>query len=164
VKEFAGGDDAWPDAGATMQNITALWDMEYLKDCFQEELERRKTALFEQDWKLAEMEAARRVSTAVEHYTVCRSARCRRARRCVGNKALCKRASESELKPAELQRLVERLYIRIQQERRAAAYEGRPPCVTAAATSYHGQIDWALCVDAPRRNSLRRPANAGTTT
>jgi hypothetical protein len=121
-----------------MQNITVqhLWDVEYLKGCLQAGLERRKMAQFEQDWKLAELEAARRVSNAVEHYAACRSAACRRARRCVGNKAPCKRLSERELKPAEMQRMVERLYIRIQQERRAAAYEGRSPCVTGAVTNY----------------------------
>jgi hypothetical protein len=140
-----------------MQHITTqhLWDVEYLKGCFEEELERRKTAQFEQGWKLAEMEAARRVSTAVEHYAVCRSARCRRARRCVGNKAPCKRLSESELKPAELQRLVEGLYVRIQQERRAAAYEDRSPCVTGALADYQPwRSEWAVCVEAQRTNSL----------
>ena len=121
-----------------MQNITAqqLWDVEYLKDCFQEGLERRKTALSEQDWKLAKMEAAQRVSNAVEHYAVCRSAACRRARRCVGNKAPCRRLSETESRPAEWRRLVEGLYVRIQQERRAAAFERRPPCVTSAVKDY----------------------------
>ena len=121
-----------------MPNITAyqFWDVDCLKDRLQAELERKKTALFEQDWKLAEMEAVRRVSNAVEHYAVCRSAACRRARRCVGNKAPCKLLSETESKPAELQRLVEGLYVRIQQERRAAAYEGRPPCATRAVKDY----------------------------
>ena len=56
-------------------------------------------------------------------------AACRRARRCVGNKAPCKRLSETELEPAELQRLVEGLYAAIEHDARAAGYEGRPPCV-----------------------------------
>jgi hypothetical protein len=121
-----------------MKNITAppLWDVEYLKSRLQEELEAQKTAQCEQDWKLAEIEAARRLSNAVEHHAACRSAACRRARRCVGNKAPCRRLSKSELKPGDFEELVERLYLRMQQERRAAADEGRPPCVAAAAANY----------------------------
>jgi hypothetical protein len=121
-----------------MQNTTAhqFWDVNYLKDVLQAGLERKRMAQFEQDWILAEMEAVRRVSNAVEHYVACRSAACRRARRCVGNKAPCKRLSERELKPGEMYGLVEGLYIRIQQERRAAVYEGRPPCVAAAVANY----------------------------
>jgi hypothetical protein len=138
VKEFAGSDDACLEEGATMQNFTAqqLWDVDYLKGCQQAGLERRKTAQFEQDWSLAVAEAVRRVSNAVEHYAVCRSAACRRARRCVGNTIPCTLLSESELKPGEMQRLINRLYVRIQQERRAAAYERRPPCVTGAVADY----------------------------
>jgi hypothetical protein len=144
-----------------MRNITTqhLWDVEYLKGCFQEELERRKTALFEQDWKLAEMEAVRRVSNVDEHYAVCRSAACRRARRCVGNKAPCKRLSETELKPAEMQGLVEGLYVRIQQERRAAAYEGRPPCGTDAVKDYKPwRSEWAVMLSLSSHRLTGRPS------
>ena len=121
-----------------MQNFTAqqLWDTKYLKDVLQAGLERKKTAQFEQDWNLAVTEAVRRVSNAVEHYAVCRSAACRRARRCVGNTIPCTLLSERELKPGEMQGMVERLYIGIQQERRAAVHEGRPPRVTDAVTNY----------------------------
>jgi hypothetical protein len=138
VKEFAGSNDACLEKGATMQNFTAqqLWDTKYLKDVLQAGLERQKMARSEQDWKLAVTEAVRRVSNAVEHYAVCRSAACRRARRCVGNTIPCTLLSERELKPGEMQRLVNSLYVRIQQERRAAAYERRPPCVTGAVANY----------------------------
>jgi hypothetical protein len=81
-------------------------------------------------------EAVRRVSNAVEHHAVCRSAACRRARRCVGNTVPCTLLSERELKPGQMQRLVKSLYVRIQQERRAAACERRPPRVTDAVTNY----------------------------
>ena len=111
-----------------MQNITVpLWDAEFLKDRLQAGLERKKMAQFEQDWKRAETEAVRRVSNTVEHYAVCRSPRCRRARRCAGNKAPCQRLSEFELKPEEMQGLVEKVYVRLQQERRAAAYGAAKP-------------------------------------
>ena len=121
-----------------MQNITVpqLWDVKTLKDVLQAELERRKMAQFEQDWNLAVEEAVRRVSNAGEHYAVCRSAACRRARRCVGNTIPCTLLSERELKPGEMERLIERIYVRIQQERRAAAYERRPPCVADAVANY----------------------------
>jgi hypothetical protein len=121
-----------------MRNVSTqqLWDVDYLKGCQQEGLARRKTAQFEQDWSLAVAEAVRRVSNAVEHYAVCRSAACRRARRCVGNTTPCTLLSERELKPGEMQRLIKSLYVRIQQERRAAAYERRPPRVTDAVTNY----------------------------
>ena len=112
-----------------MQNITAqqLWDVEFLKDRLQAGLERMKMAQFEQDWKRAETEALRRVSNAVEHYAECESPRCRRARRCAGNRAPCQLLSGCELKPEEMQRLVEKVYVRIQQERRAAAYGAAKP-------------------------------------
>ena len=121
-----------------MQNFTAqqLWDTKYLKDVLQAGLERQKMAQFEQDWNLAVVEAVRRVSNAVEHHAVCRTAACRRARRCVGNTIPCTLLSERELKPGEMQRLIEGLYVRIQQERRAAVREGRPPRVTDAVANY----------------------------
>jgi hypothetical protein len=135
VKAFAGSDDARPEQGATMQNITAqFWDSESLKGYLQEGLERQKTAQFEQDWKRAEIEAAQRISTAADFPLMCRSPRCRRARRCAGTTAPCKGVWKSELKPAERERLVEEAYVRIQQERRAAVIEGRPPRLHDALT------------------------------
>jgi hypothetical protein len=120
-----------------MQNVTAqLWDAKTLKDAGQAGLECRKRAQFEQDWNLAVTEAVRRVSNAVEHHAVCQSAACRRARRCVGNTIPCTLLSERELTHGKMKRLVEGLYIRIQQERRAAAHERRPPCVTDAVANY----------------------------
>jgi hypothetical protein len=120
-----------------MQNSTAqLWDTKTLKDVLQAGLERQKMAQFEQDWNLAVAEAVRRISNAVEHYAVCRSAACRRARRCVGNTIPCTLLSERELEAGKMQRLVKSFYVRIQQERRAAVHEGRPPRVTDAVANY----------------------------
>jgi hypothetical protein len=137
VKEFAGSDDACLEEGATMQNFTAqLWDTKTLKDVLQAGLERQKMAQFKQDWNLAVGEAVRRVSNAVEHHAVCRSAACRRARRCVGNTVPCTLLLERELKSEKMQRLLKSLYVRIQQERRVAATERRPPCVTGAVAKY----------------------------
>ena len=120
-----------------MQNFTAqFWDAKYLKDVGQAGLERQKMAQFKQDWNLAVAEAVRRVSNAVEHYAVCRSAACRRARRCVGNTVPCTLLLERELQSEKMQRLLKSLYVQIQQERRAAVREGRPPRVTDAVTNY----------------------------
>jgi hypothetical protein len=118
-----------------MPNITApFWDVEFLNDRLQQEPQPDRTAQFEQDWKLAESEAVRRASNAVEHAVICRSPRCRRARHCVGNEALCRRLGETELGPAGFEGMVEKLYARIQQERRAAVREGRPPRLHDAVT------------------------------
>jgi hypothetical protein len=104
-------------------NIAAqhLWDVEYLKDHEQAGLERSQTAQLEQDWERAGTEAVRRVANSLAHHLVCSSARCRRARRCVSDKAACRLLSEREAKPEEMQQLMEKVYLRLQQERRAAA-------------------------------------------
>jgi hypothetical protein len=118
-----------------MPNITApFWDVEFLSDRPQHEPQPDREAQFEQDWELAEIEAVRRVSNAVEYPVICRSPRCRRARRCVDHEALCKRLAEAELSPVDLQGMIEKLYARIQQERRAAVREGRPPRLHDAVT------------------------------
>jgi hypothetical protein len=121
-----------------MQNFTAqqLWDTKVLKEVLQAGLERHKKAQFKQDRSLAVEEAVRRVSNAVQHHAACRTAACRRARRCVGNTIPCTLLFERELKPGEMDRLIDRIYVRIQQERRAAASERRPPCVAAPVRSY----------------------------
>jgi hypothetical protein len=103
-----------------MQNSTALrlWDVAFLKERLEAGLERQ----FEQDWGCARAEALRDLANDMEHHGVCRSARCRRARRCAGTDADCRRMAERELQPEELQQLAEEVYLRIQQQRRAAAH------------------------------------------
>jgi hypothetical protein len=139
-----------------MQNFTAqqLWDAKTLKDVGQAGLERQRMAQAEQDWNLAVTEAVRRISNAVEHYAVCRSAACRRARRCVGNTIPCTLLSERELQSGKMQRLAKSFYVRIQQERRAAAYERRPPRVTGAVANYK---PWTAPSSSP--GSTGRPSN-----
>ena len=108
-----------------MQNITSqhLWDVEFLKDRQQAGLERQ----FDQDWQRARAEAVRDLANDLEHHCVCRSARCRRARRCAGTDADCRRLAERELQPEELEQLAEEVYLRLQQERRAAAHSAPKP-------------------------------------
>ena len=102
-----------------MQKIAAphLWDVQFLKDRRQAGLERQ----FDQDWERARTEALRDLANDMEHYCVCRSARCRRARRCAGTEADCRLQAERELQPEGLQQEAEEVYLRLQQERRAAA-------------------------------------------
>ena len=108
-----------------MQNIAAqhLWDVQFLKDRRQAGLERQ----FDQDWERARTEALRDLANDMEHHCVCRSARCRRARRCAGTDADCRRRAERELQPEGLQQEAEEVYLRLQQERRAAAYAAARP-------------------------------------
>ena len=112
-----------------MKNITMqpIWDTDHLKKCEQAALARMKTAQFAEDQERALTEAARRVSTAVGQHFECRSARCRRARRCVSNREFCNLVLARELEPEEMQRSVAKAYLRIQQERRAAAYDAAKP-------------------------------------
>jgi hypothetical protein len=106
-----------------MQDFTAQpWDAKTLKDALQAGLERQKMAQFKQDWNLAVVEAVRRVSNAVEHH--------------VGNTIPCTLLSEREWTHGKMPRLVKSFYVRIQQERRAAVHERRPPRVTGAVANY----------------------------
>jgi hypothetical protein len=115
-----------------MQNIAAqhLWDVQFLKDHQRAGLERQ----FDQDWQRARAQAIRDLANDLEHHCVCRSARCRRARRCAGTDADCRRQAERELQPEELQQLAEEVYLCLQQERRAAAYAAAKPGHRAGGT------------------------------
>ena len=108
-----------------MPRATALhlWDVEVLKDHEQAGLERQ----FDRDWQRARAEAIRDLANDLEHHCVCGSARCRRARRCAGTDAECRRMAERELQPGELKLLAEEVYLRLQQERRAAARAAAQP-------------------------------------
>jgi hypothetical protein len=108
-----------------MQNIAAqhFWDVEYLKQHKQAGLERQ----FDKDWQRALAETFRDLANDLAHHCVCRSARCRRARRCAGTNADCRRQAELELQPEELQQLAEEVYLRLQEERRAAACAAARP-------------------------------------
>ena len=107
-----------------MKNISMqpIWDADYVKKCEQAALEQAKKAQFAEDRERAMSEAIRYMSNSVGHHFVCRSARCRRARRCVSNQASCTLVFGSKLEPDEMKRLVGKAYLLIQQERRAAAH------------------------------------------
>ncbi len=112
-----------------MHNITMppIWDDDYLNKRYQAGLARMKTAQFAEDRERAMTEAIRRLSNAIDYHVECRSARCRRARRCVSNDGLCTLQFACELEPEEMEREVDKAYLRIQQARRAAAYGAAKP-------------------------------------
>jgi hypothetical protein len=123
----------------------ALWDAEIIKQRTQAAIESAKYALSERDWQTAEIYVEREIADMFDRHRVCALARCRRARRCIGNAPLCWGRRQS--KPAKVQDAIENAYVLIQQERVAAAREGRPARVLRPGTN------------TKRRNSTRhRPA------
>ena len=112
-----------------MPNIAMqpIWDVDYLKKRQQAGLARMKTAQFAEDRNRAFAEAVRRFSNSVDYHVECDSRRCRRARRCVSNRSLCTLQFGSKLEPDEMMRLVDNAYLRLQQQRRAAATGAAKP-------------------------------------
>lgn len=108
--------------------VPALWDAEFPKQRMQAAVERAKYAQSQRDWQTAEIYVERAIADKFDRHHVCELSRCRRARRCIGNAPLCwqRRISEHDI-PATLQDTIERVYVGIQQERAAAAREGRAP-------------------------------------
>ena len=113
-----------------MQKMTmpALWDAKTSKQYRQAAVERASDALSERDWEIAETLVERVIADKYDRHLVCALSRCRRARRCIGNAPLCW-PTPRELKPAQVQDEIDRAYVLMQQERQAAAREGRAPRV-----------------------------------
>jgi hypothetical protein len=115
-----------------MQKITVpnLWDTEFLKVRAQVAIESAKHAQSEQDWLSAEILSEQAISNIGDYFRACPLSACHRARRCVGNPPLCMR----RLRPkCPVQNLVEQVYVKLQQERRAAVAEHRAPDVLCPA-------------------------------
>lgn len=110
-------------------SIPALWDVEFLKDRAQAAIERAEDARWERDWRSAEIYVQRRVADVFHSHRVCTLSRCRRARRCLGNAPLCWQHPVGQPQSREAREWIEATYARIQQERAAAAHEGRAPRV-----------------------------------
>jgi hypothetical protein len=111
------------------RNITkpALWDAEFPKQRMQAAIERAKYAQSQRDWQTAEIYVEREIADMFDRHRVCALSRFRRVRHCIGNAPLCWGKRQS--KPAKVQDAIERAYVLIQQERAAAAREGRAPRV-----------------------------------
>ena len=112
--------------------VPALWDAEFPKQRLQAAIAEAKDARAERDWQSAEIQVERAISDEFETHHACVLSRCRRTRRCIGNPPMCWQPRIIEhVIPAELQDWMERVYVAIQQEREAAAREGRTPRVLA---------------------------------
>jgi len=108
--------------------MTAIWDKAFLK-------QRERDALAAQsddDWESAILRFERGMSNVAGGFRACQLAKCRRARRCVGNKPVCMPRCTLELEPGAEQELIDEFYAEIQQERRDAAAQDRAPRVIRA--------------------------------
>jgi hypothetical protein len=112
----------------------ALWDAEFPKQRMKAAIESARYAQSEQDWQTAEIYVEREIAGIFDRHRVCALSRCRRARHCIGNAPLC--WGRRQPKPAKVQDAIERAYVLIQQERAAAAREGRAPRVLRPVTNY----------------------------
>ena len=112
-------------------SMPALWDGEFPKQRMRAAIERAKYAQSQQDWQTAQIYVERVISDKFDCHRVCALSRCRRARRCIGNAPLC--WGRRQPKPAKVQDSIEKAYVLIQQERAAAAREGRTPRVLPPA-------------------------------
>lgn len=112
-------------------SMPALWDAEAIKHRMQAAIERAKYAQSQRDWQTAQIYVERVIADLYDRYHFCELSRCRRARHCIGNPPLCwsRRIDELPRLPAKVQDSIEKGYALIQQERAAAAREGRAPRV-----------------------------------
>jgi hypothetical protein len=111
-----------------------LWDAEFPRQRTQAAIEHAKYAQSQRDWQTAQIYVERVIADLFDRYHFCELSRCRRARHCIGNPPLCwsRPISEQRL-PAKVQDSIEKGYALIQQERAAAAREGRAPRVLRPA-------------------------------
>jgi hypothetical protein len=117
--------------------MPALWDAEFPKQRMKAAIESVKYAQSERDWRTAQIYVERMIADTFERHHFCELSRCRRARHCIGNPPPCWRQRISELRlPAKVQDSIEQAYALIQQERAAAAREGRAPRVLRPGTNY----------------------------
>jgi hypothetical protein len=113
-----------------INTVPALWDAELPKQLQRDAIAKAKVARADRDWQSAEIQVERMISDQFENHRACVLSRCRRAHRCIGNPPLCwqPRIIEQVI-PVMVQEWIERAYVVIQQEREAAAREGRAPSV-----------------------------------
>jgi hypothetical protein len=114
----------------------ALWDAEFPKQRMQAAIESAKYAQSQRDWQTAQIYVERVIADKFDRHHFCELSRCRRARHCIGNPPLCWTRRLHELSiPAKVQDSIESAYALIQQERAAAAREGRPARVLRPASN-----------------------------
>jgi hypothetical protein len=125
---------------AMQRNIStpALWDAEFPKQRMKEAVESARYAQSQRDWQTAQIYVERMMADLFDRHHFWELSRCKRARHCIGNPPPCwgRRISEQQRLPAKVQDSIERAYVLIQQERAAAAREGRAPRVLRPGTNY----------------------------
>ncbi|MCG6206990.1 hypothetical protein LPW26_20290 [Rhodopseudomonas sp. HC1] len=100
------------------------WDDAYLKQCEANERRGAVEALTDADWLEARRQLFQELSDTYAGYASCPSAKCRRARRCVGDGPECCAQLQVGI-PADVERdLCDEIYHEIQQHRRDAACSG----------------------------------------
>ena len=118
-------------------SMPALWEAEIIKQRTQAAIESARYAQSERDWRTAEIYVEREIADMFDRHHFCELSRCRRARHCIGNPPHCWSRPISEQRiPAKVQDSIEKGYALIQQERAAAAHEGRAPRVLRPVTHY----------------------------
>jgi hypothetical protein len=101
----------------------ALWDEEFLKK--HEHFARLDAIekLTEFDWQASVQRVTRRTADILRGYVTCPAAKCRRARRCVGDGVRCVDQLEQKL-PWEIEDdMIRKFYASIQRARRKMAEE-----------------------------------------
>ena len=117
--------------------MPALWDAEFPKQRMQAAIERVKYAQSQRDWQTAQIYVERVIADNFDRHHFCELSGCRRARHCIGNPPRCwSRPLSEQRMPAKVQDSIEKAYALIQQERAAAAREGRAPRVLRPVTQY----------------------------
>jgi hypothetical protein len=107
--------------------LIRIWDSKALKQREREARDEVLAAQSDDDWKFAVLQLERGKSDLEYGFADCPLPACRRAKHCVGNPLIC--TARGELQPGSEQGAVEEFYADIQQERRNAAAQGRPPDV-----------------------------------
>jgi hypothetical protein len=100
-----------------------LWDAKTLDTRDQEKIEAAASARSEQDWQRATIYIERAVAEKRRRFESCALPACRRARRCRGNPTLC--LAPDDRNAPHLQDAIDDIYVKIQDQRRAASYDGR---------------------------------------
>jgi hypothetical protein len=139
-----------------MSNMPKLWDAEALNARTQAAIANVESAQCYQDWQRATITVERGMCDRRGLSELCALSACRRARRCRGNPTVCLSAGATE--SVSVAAAICRIYVTIQEQRRAAVYHGRRPDL----------LD-PVARPARREKSRRKiisvvPANAGTHT
>lgn len=99
---------------------TAAWDDAFLKQCEESDRNEALDALSDADWRQARRQLFQELSDTFAGFVTCPSAKCRRARRCVGDGPACCAQLRIGI-PADVERnLCDEIYRELQEARRDA--------------------------------------------